>query len=422
MGIGWAKSENAGVHMNTAFTQYQEQYCNALLRDVIPFWERHSLDLEYGGYFSCLDRQGRVYDTDKFVWLQGRQAWMFSTLFNRVEKRPEWLRIAKLGIDFLKQHGRDERGNWYFALTREGIPVTQPFSIFSDCFAAIAFGQYALATGDDECRQIALDTYHNIWRRRDNPTGSYSITVAGGRSLREFALPMILCNVCLELECLLDQAEFERDTGAVLSEVMTLFLDRKRKLIFEFVALDGSHVDCFQGRLLNPGHGIEAMWFAMDLARRKNDKATIELATDTALGILDLSWDHQYGGIFAFLDVEGHPPEQLEWDQKLWWVHLETLVALLMGYSLTAREECWEWFQKVHDYTFSHYPDPENGEWFGYLNRRGEVLLNMKGGKWKGCFHVPRALWRCSLELSDLVCSRQTSAVPIAAQKRVSSS
>ncbi|MFM7439631.1 MAG: AGE family epimerase/isomerase, partial [Snowella sp.] len=106
-------------------------------------------------------------------------------------------------------------------------------------------------------------------------------------------------------------------------------------------------------------------------------------------------WDHEYGGLYYFMDAEGHPPQQLEWDQKLWWVHLESLVALTMGYRLTGRIECWEWYQRLHDYSWSKFADPEYGEWFGYLNRRGEVLLNLKGGKWKGCFHVPRALLLC---------------------------
>lgn len=46
--------------------------------------------------------------------------------------------------------------------------------------------------------------------------------------------------------------------------------------------------------------------------------------------------------------------------------------------------------------------DREYGEWFGYLNRWGEVLLPIYGGKWKGCFHVPRALFRCFEEFSKL--------------------
>jgi N-acylglucosamine 2-epimerase len=32
--------------------------------------------------------------------------------------------------------------------------------------------------------------------------------------------------------------------------------------------------------------------------------------------------------------------------------------------------------------------------WYGYLNRRGEVLFSLKGGKWKGFFHVPRGFYQ----------------------------
>jgi N-acylglucosamine 2-epimerase len=95
------------------------------------------------------------------------------------------------------------------------------------------------------------------------------------------------------------------------------------------------------------------------------------------------------------MDVKNYPPQQLEWDQKLWWVHLETLIALLKGYQHTGDTRCLDWFHQVHDYTWTHFPDTEYGEWFGYLNRQGEVSLSLKGGKWKGCFHVPRALFQC---------------------------
>lgn len=63
---------------------------------------------------------------------------------------------------------------------------------------------------------------------------------------------------------------------------------------------------------------------------------------------------------------------------------METLVGLALGFQLTKRADCAEWYQRVHDYSWKHFNDPKNGEWFGYLNRRGEVLLQLKGGKWKG--------------------------------------
>ena len=380
---------------------YAELYRDNLLNDVIRFWEQHSIDREFGGYLTCLDREGNVYDTDKFVWLQARQVWTFSMLHNRLEKRPEWLEIARHGADFLKKHGHDGDFNWYFALDREGQPLVQPYSIFSDCFAAMAFSQFALASGDEQSKDIALATYRNILRRRENPKGIYSKLVPGTRPMKSFALPMILSNLVLELEWLLGPDETNRTIDQSLAEVTGLFLDQDRGIIYEHVSPDGSHPDCFDGRLINPGHGIESMWFVMDIARRRNDRALIERAVDVTLSLLEFGWDREYGGVFYFMDAQGKPPQQLEWDQKLWWVHCEALVALAMGHALTKREECRKWYEIVHEYTWSHYPDPEYGEWFGYLNRRGEVLLPLKGGKWKGCFHVPRALFMCYRVLSE---------------------
>lgn len=381
--------------MTYDFQSLANFYQNALLQDVIPFWEKYSLDREKGGYFTCLDREGQVYDTDKFIWLQNRQVWLFSTLYNQLEKRQNWLDIATHGAYFLAKYGRDADGNWYFSLDRVGNPLTQPYNIFSDCFAAMAFSQYALASGDQESKAIALQAYNNVLRRKDNPKGQYSKAYPGTRSLKSLAVPMILANLTLEMDWLLSPETLETVLAQTVKEVMTDFLDTERGLMFESVQADGSHLDCFDGRLINPGHGIEAMWFIMDIANRSNNQQTIHQAIDVVLNILNFAWDKEYGGLYYFMDAEGHPPQQLEWDQKLWWVHLESLVALAMGYRLTGRAECWEWYQRLHDYSWSKFADPEYGEWFGYLNRRGEVLLNLKGGKWKGCFHVPRALLLC---------------------------
>lgn len=388
--------------MNRNSQELGRLYRDALLEDVIPFWERHSVDWEQGGYFTCLDREGKVYDTDKFTWLQAREVWTFAMLYNRLQKNEAWLEIARHGAAFLAKHGMDEEGNWYFSLDRHGRPLVQPYNVFSDCFAAMAFSQYALASGDERAGEVALNAYRNVLRRKDNPKGKYSKAVPGTRPLRTLAIPMILANLSLEMAWLLQDQMLDEVVQTSVSEVMNVFLDQQQGLLYENVAPDGSHVDCFDGRLINPGHGIEAMWFIMDIAQRNGDRALVEKAVDVILRILDFAWDQEYGGLYYFMDVQGHPPQQLEWDQKLWWVHLESLVALAMGYRLTGREECWEWYQKVHEYAWPRFADPEYGEWFGYLNRRGEVFLNLKGGKWKGCFHVPRALYICALQFGGL--------------------
>ena len=395
-------SNTATKEAASSLKSYSLQYKTELLDSILPFWMKHSLDQQNGGFFTCLDQFGHVYDTDKFIWLQGRQVWCFAYMYNNIEKKQEWLDIAKHGADFLIKHGRDEEGNWYFSLTAEGKPLVQPYNIFSDCFATMAFAALDKASPSEEYKKIALTTFDNIIARRQNTKGKYNKNFPGTRSLKNFSLPMILCNLSLELEHIIGKEKVNELVPDIIHEVMEVFYQPKLGLVLENVNVDGSFADCFEGRLMNPGHTIEAMWFIMDLGIRLNDRSLIHKAVTIMLNTLEYGWDKEYGGIFYFLDIQGHPPQQLEWDQKLWWVHVEALVALAKGVQHTGDLRCKEWFEKVHDYTWSHFKDEQYGEWFGYLNRRGEVLLPLKGGKWKGCFHIPRSLYQVWKTLETL--------------------
>ena len=394
------------VTVDKSLQQLAVLYKQELLENILPFWMKFSRDKVNGGFFTCLERNGQVYDTDKFMWLQGREVWCFSTMYNLVEQKQEWLDMALHGAAFMEKFGRDGEGNWYFSLTADGKPLIQPYNIFSDCFATMAFAALNKASSNERYKKIALDTFENILKRRHNWKGTYNKAVPGTRPLKNFSLPMILCNLSLELESVIGTQRVDSFIPEVIHEVMDVFYKPEFGLILENVNEDGSFSDTHEGRLLNPGHAIEAMWFIMDLANRLNDQELIRKACRIMLHTLEYSWDKEYEGIFYFLDVQGHPTQQLEWDQKLWWVHVETLVALAKGYALTGDEQCAKWFHKVHDYTWTHFKDQEFGEWFGYLNRRGEVLLPLKGGKWKGCFHIPRAMYQVWKTLETL----QTSA------------
>ena len=386
----------------------KQQYKDELLNNVVPFWLNKSQDKEFGGYFTCLRGNGDVFDTDKFIWLQARQVWMFSMLYNKVEKRVEWLDCALQGAEFLMKHGHDGNYNWYFSLNREGKPLMAPYNIFSYTFAAMAFGQLNLATGNEEYADIAKKTFDLILERRDNPKDKWNKALPGARNLKDFALPMILSNLSLEIEHLVDKVFLQQTIDECIHEVMNVF--RRPELggiIVENVNLDGTLSDSFDGRLVNPGHGIEAMWFIMDLGERLNRPELIEEAVKTTLATIEYGWDKEHGGIFYFMDRLGHPTQQLEADQKLWWVHIETMITLLKGYQHTGSEECWEWYKKVHDYTWTHFKDQNNPEWWGYLNRQGEVLFDLKGGKWKGCFHVPRGMYQCWQTLEKIASKEQ---------------
>ena len=381
---------------NVDFKQISSRYKRELLENCLPFWLEHSQDKEYGGYFSCLNRDGSVYDTDKFIWLQGREVWMFAMLYNNVEKNRQWLDCAIQGAEFLKKFGHDENWDFYFSVNQEGRPLVQPYNIFSNTFACMAFAQLAKATGNDEYALIARRIFGRILERRSNPKGQWCKAYPGTRPMKDFALPMIICNMALEIEDILeDKSVLEQTIDTCLHEVFDVFYQPELGCMLENVSsVDGSPVDCFEGREINPGHDLEALWFMMNLGVRRGDKALIEKCVEISLRVIERGWDKEFGGIYYFLDAKGVPQQKLEWDQKLWWVHIESAIAMLKGYQLTGNEKCLEWFLKLDSYLWNNFKDKEYPEWFGYLNRRGEVLLPLKGGKWKGCFHVPRGLYQ----------------------------
>ena len=343
------------------FQKLAKQYKDELLDSVLPFWLEHSQDKEFGGYFSCLNRDGSVYDTDKFIWLQGREVWLFAMLYNNVERKREWLDCALQGGEFLRKYGHDGNYNFYFSLNREGRPLVQPYNIFSNTFACMGFAQLAKATGKAEYADIAKKTFDRILARKDNPKGIWEKSYPGTRPMKGFSLPMIICNMALEIEDIIeDKSLLDRTIEICLHEVLEVFYKDEVGMMVENVSsVDGSLI-----------------------------------AVKIALSVIEYGWDKEYGGIYYFMDRKGYPQQQLEWDQKLWWVHIESAIAMLKAYSLTGNKECLSWFGKLHEYMWTHFKDREYPEWFGYLNRRGEVFHPLKGGKWKGCFHVPRGLYQ----------------------------
>ena len=102
--------------MNTpnALSALRDTYRRELLENVVPFWQAHGVDREMGGFFTCLDRDGSLYSTTKYMWLQGRAVWTFARLHNELGKNDEWLAMAKQGADFIRRFGRNEEGRVYF--------------------------------------------------------------------------------------------------------------------------------------------------------------------------------------------------------------------------------------------------------------------------------------------------------------------
>lgn len=382
---------------NTDLDSFQKTYHTELIDNVVPFWQKNCPDREYGAYFTCLDRDGSVYDTEKFMWMQWRIVWMFCELYQKVDRNDEWLRLAEDGYRFLTRHGTDESGRYYFSLARDGAPSMAPYSVFSECFAVMGAAAFHRVTGDEGAKREALRAFESYLAREVRPKGEWTKELSGRTPMKSLGFYMMKANLYNVLEECFGDTSFRQSMRSTFDLVLSEFWSPEHRVIFENVGLDGAFdLASMSGRHLNPGHAIEAMWFIMNAAAKMGDTATVDRAADVVLAELDFGWDREHGGIYYFMDVLGNPHVELQWNTKLWWVHNEALIATAMAYKLTGRSEFADWFVKIHDWTWSHFPDPEYGEWYGYLDRFGNPTHRLKGGKWKTFFHLPRMLLVCS--------------------------
>ena len=374
-------------------------YRDTLLGDVIPFWLRHGLDREHGGVITALDRDGSVLDTDKSVWFQGRAAWMFATLYNTVEKRPEWLDAARSCVEFSRTNCHSPEGKMWFTVTREGRPLRMRRYVFSESFAAFGYAAFAKATGDARASEDAVKAFARYLRFSFEP-GVMPPKFEATRPTKGISALMIGLVTAQELRTNLGDLAVSGRTCSewidyFIAEIERDFLKPEHEALMEVVAPDGGILDHLDGRTLNPGHAIECAWFVMHEGALRKEARLVRLGSQILDWMWARGWDREHGGLLYFTDLRSLPVQEYWHDMKFWWPHCEAIIATLLAWKLTGEPRYAEMHRLVNDWSFAHFSDREYGEWFGYLHRDGTVSQRAKGNMFKGPFHLPRMLWYC---------------------------
>ena len=366
------------------------------------FWLTHGMDTVNGGVYTCLDRKGEIYSTDKSVWMQGRCAWTYAYLCKMYGVKDEWLNASRSCLDFMEKYciNRNAGIRMYFQVTGDGKPLRQRRYCFSEGFYAIANAEYYGVTGEKECIERARRAYELIYQLNNglikDPTGMGPKTIPETRTGRALADPMIYLNITAVMRrCDPENtALYEARAKECCETIFKYHFKPELKCTLESVGPNGElQMDYTAGRVVNPGHDIECSWFVMEQAKHTGDEELRKKAQTLFDYAYEGGWDKEYGGLLYFIDCKGLPPEAYEHDMKLWWPHNELLIASMMIYRDTQDEKYLKIFDETLEYCKKVFSDPEYGDWYGYLRRDGKPTEPAcKGSTFKGPFHLPRCL------------------------------
>lgn len=362
-----------------------------LTENILKFWLDNAIDEEYGGIFTSIDRTGKIYDEEKSVWFQGRALWVFAKAYNIIDKNPAYLDAAKRIHSFLP-NCVDTDGRMFFIVTRDGREVQKRRYFFSETFAAIGCAELYKATGDKTVFDEAERYFDTAWRVYFDPTLSAPKFNPSTRRFKALSPVMIMLATAHVMESAgLNSEKYADIAVSMANEILHGgFLNDEAGALLESVTAEGKFSDTSVGRIVNPGHSLEAAWFLMvEGVLRKNEEA-LTAARKIIDVTMPLGLDKVHGGIIAFTDVKNRPRTQLEWDMKLWWPQCEGIIANRLAHDIFGDEKYAENYNALLDYAMKYMADDEYGEWFGYLHYDNTPSHDLKGNIFKGPFHLPR--------------------------------
>ena len=396
----------------------QATRCRAILESsIVDFYLPACVDQEYGGYHQELDQNGKFRPGEKFLTLQARQLWFFSSLAIANIRRDASLDAAKHGYEFIQKYFCDsERGGYYSKVSREGKVIDDRKHAYLNSFAIYALVEYFRATQNQEVLQQAIDLFkaleihaHDVkylgyeefftsdWKVVSDPKESGYVGAIGVKTY----------NTHLHLmEAFTSLFRETRDpvVGARLAELIDINIQTVKHPDYpcniDAWYPDWTLVKTTQNLRASYGHDIECAWLVLDAvdALGRKPQSVVDWAKSICTYSIDNGYDTKHHGFF-YSGPLGKPADD---HKKEWWPQSEALVALLTMEKLTGERHYRQLFDETLDFVEKHQVAPQ-GSWWATLQEDGSLGPNRsRTSMWQGAYHNGRAMLLCEqLLLAD---------------------
>lgn len=358
----WSNAKAAELYPGDTSFKANARHGFFFLRDVM--WDK-----EYGGFYTLVDRQGNVKETNLGVKIAYGNAFAIYGLaaYYQCSGDTAALNLAKRAFLWLEKHSHDPVNKGYYQhLQRDGTPVVRTA-------ATPATAETGYKDQNSSIHLLeALTELYKVWP---------------DKLLRERLNEMLL---------------LIRDTITTKRGYLTLFFqpdwtpvsvrDSAKELILKHHNLD----------YVSFGHNVETAYLMLEASQAlqlKNDAVTLSIGKKMVDHALKNGWDKQVGGFFdEGYYFKGSDTISIIRDTKNWWAQAEGLNSLLLMSDYFPHDEL-QYFQKfktLWKYVQTYLIDHEHGDWYaGGLDKEPEMKTALKGQIWKGTYHVFRALSNC---------------------------
>ncbi|MFO0911736.1 MAG: AGE family epimerase/isomerase [Pirellulales bacterium] len=409
----------ADEHPTAETLSSQSQRCRKLLEtSVVDFYLPAAVDREYGGYFENIDNTGNFVGNDsKFLTLQARQLWFFSTLAQAGIRRDESLAAADHGYQFLQQYFLDnEHGGYFSKVHDDGRVLDDRKHVYLNAFALYALARYYQATQRPDVLKAAQqqfqileskaydrqhggydEFFHRDWRLIDDPAEAGYV---GAVQTKTYNSHLHILEALAELYRVWPDPLVRHRLAELITVNTTTVKHSQHPCNIDGWHRDWRVIESPQNLRASYGHDVECVWLTLDAARaiERPDSLLRGWAQATVDYSLRYGYDRQHGGFF-YTGPVGEPAEDR---RKEWWVQAEAIVSMLEMYRLTGDPEYYRAFAETLDFIDRHQVAP-GGSWWATLSAEGNVPPGMsRTSMWQGGYHNGRGLLVSAQLLDDL--------------------
>ena len=384
----------------TSLEALRDQYRADLFDDYVAFWREHGIDRERGGFMCTMDHDGSYVNTSKSMRFQGRGLWTHSFLYNHFGGE-EHLEDARRTRDFVVKHGRAPDGSWYLSLDKEGNPTGPPDRMgYEGLFMAEGLHEYAVASGDQESLDMAVDSF---WRgceiyddpNRHEPLGYTPYSYPG---IRVQGFEMVTIVLLTSMVQRVPDPKLEARLDHAVDAVMNRFWHPEYRMNNEVLDFDYGRPDDENEDFIYLGHAIETMWMLLHEALRRRDRSLFDLVAQRLERHMEVAWDDVYGGFFRALKAKNHAYTL----DKVLWLQEEVLIGTMILMEHTDLEWPEWWFDRTFRYVQEKFPLKPHGHPLWILGSDRKVTFHPHISR-QGNYHHPRHLMLNLLALERII-------------------
>jgi N-acylglucosamine 2-epimerase len=365
-----------------SLTELRQRLHDQLFQAVLPFWDKHGIDPEYGGVMCSLDYDGTLVNTGKNLWFLGRAIWVYSFLYNHFRKDPDFLTVARKTKEFVFKYALQQDGWWAEELSREG-KVLRPYSGDTEGMYHLAEGlhEYAVASGDEQSHETALALLKKLFREFNSPAFRYRgadfpYLWGSPRAVRPQGLWFLNLTLATQMLERANDNEIASIADSSVDAIVNRHFNSEIGLNTEMLYFDFTRPK-EEAQKSRFGHSIEALWMVMEEAGRRGDEKLWNTCAERIHRHLNAGWDYIYGGLSQWVNVD-HPSYRWpvetppgtrlvfhfvgEYEYlKCMWCQNEVLIATLNVWERTRAEWAAEYFGMAYRVTNEKFWQSERG-------------------------------------------------------------